>query len=373
MIATVKTKTTLDTIALKCDVSLLKDFEYTQEAFKSNNGTDDFDNKYYRLILKDTIKDLIFGLEKLELVKKERSQGVEHFIKLVINAKLLNTRYLEGLNIFNIKTALEYLTKKLKDFIKIKVSDILNKFQVGYCDFTKNIKVSDYSIIEYLKSINYHIVTSRSLKRIRTAFIENGTLNLMLSNKERFIIYDKNNELESMINDSKHKYFINSNKELLKLSENILRLETRIIGSKRLSKILNIKLKNDSDYITLNQILNSNNNIGYERLKSYIPKKQREIIDINYKSMENIKDFKKYHYGKSLFTDYHKDYNKLKADVFSIITKNENNKNKIRTARNNYYNSLDSINYYLCFNELRENKINYSILFNEVLEKLKVA
>lgn len=373
MIALTKNQSTLDTIALKCDVSLLNDFEITKKAFKPNNGTDDYDNKYYRLILKDTIKDFIFGLERLEVVKKETSEGIKHFIRLVINAKLLNIKYLEGLNKNNIKIALDYLTGSLKDFIKIKADDILNKFQVGYCDFTKNIKVSDYSITEYLKSINYHIVTNRQLKEIKTAYMEAGTLNLRLSNNERYIIYDKHNDCLCMLKDSKHKYFINSNKELLKLSENVLRLETRLIGKKRIAKILNIQLKNNDDYITLKQVLNSNINIGYDRLKSYIPKKQKNIIDVNYKAMENIKDFKKYHYGKSLFYDYHNDYNKLKSDIFLIITKNENDKSKIRTARNNYYNSLDSINYYLCFNELKENKINYTVLFNEVMEKLKVA
>ena len=164
MVTLTKNLTTLDTIALKCDISLLKDFSYIREAFKSNNGTDDFDKKYYRLILKDNIKDFIYGLERLEIVKKETSEGIDNFIRLVINAKLLNNQYLEGLNKNNIKTALEYLTTKLKDFIKIKADDVLNIFSVGYCDFTKNIKVINYNVIDYIRSINYHIITMSVLK-----------------------------------------------------------------------------------------------------------------------------------------------------------------------------------------------------------------
>lgn len=379
MIATAENHTTLDTIALKCEVSLLKDFEYVKSAFKVNSGTDDFDNKYYRLILKDTIKDMIFGLERLELVKKESSEGIKQFIRLVINAKLLNTRYLEGLNIFNINTALEYLTESLKQFIKLRIDDILNVFSVGYSDFTKNIKVYEYDIIEYLRSINYHIVTSRSLKSVKTAFMEAGTLNLMLSNKEKYIIYDKNNELQSMINDSKHKYFINSNKELLQLSENVLRLETRIITKKRLAKILNIQLKNENDYITLKQVLNSNVNVAYDRLKSYIPKKKKDIIDVNYDSINNIKDFIKYNSGAGFYInnrngDNTVNYDKIKNSVINMVSSEKLSKKYLnQKIRKSYYDILDMISYYFCFNELKENKINYTVLFNEVIDKLKVA
>lgn len=379
MVTLTKNLTTLDTIALKCDISLLKDFSYIREAFKSNNGTDDFDKKYYRLILKDTIKDFIYGLERLEIVKKETSEGIDNFIRLVINAKLLNNQYLEGLNKNNIKTALEYLTTKLKDFIKIKADDILNIFSVGYCDFTKNIKVINYNVIEYIRSINYHIITNRSLKKVRTAYMEAGTLNLMLSNKEKYIIYDKNNELQSMINDSKHKYFINDNKELLKLSENVLRLETRIIGKKRLSKILNIQLKNNDDYITLKQVLNNNINIAYNRLKSYIAKRKKDIISIDYSSMNNSKDYIRYNTGSGFYFNYKNDdntvnYDKIKNDVIDKVLREKLSKRyakqKIKAI---YYNILDTITYYFCFNELKESKINYTFLFNEVMEKLEVA
>lgn len=361
--------TTLDSIILSTNFDNIK---INKDNFKKIIAYDDDNNKSIIYSLKDKIKNNIFGLEKLLVKNKATKQGKIKKIELGFNAKLLGTEYLQGLSKKNIKQALKGLTKKLKHSIKLNVKNILNKYRVGYCDFTKNINVSDYSITEYLKAINYHVITNRQLKDIKTTFLNEGTLTFMLSNSERFIIYDKNKELHSMIDDKKQGSFIGAYPQLLKKSLNILRLETRIIGNKRLSKILNIQLKNDDDYITLKQVLNSEVNLSYERLKAYSNKKiKNDVIDINFSNINKLKDFNKYLIGKSLFETYNKDYNKLKKDLINIY-KNHNSKNKTYIFKV-FYRYLDNINYYLCFNELRENKINYTVLFNEIIDKLKVA
>lgn len=360
---------TLDSIILSTNFDNIK---INKSDFKKIIAYDDDNNKSIIHILKDKIKNHIFGLEKLSIKHKETKQGIIKKIELGFNAKILGTEYLQGLSKKNIRQSLKELTKKLKHSIKLKYKDILNKYRVGYCDFTKNIKVFDYSISEYLKAINYHVITNRQLKDIKTTFLNEGTLTFMLSNSERFIIYDKNKELQSMIDDKKQGAFIGAYPNLLKSSLNVLRLETRIIGNKRIAKILNIQLKNDDDFITLNQVLNSNINIAYDRLDKYSNKKiKSDVIDTNFYSINKLKDFNKYFIGKSLFETYNKDYNKLKKDLISIY-KNHNSKNKTYIFKI-FYRYLDNINYYLCFNELKENKINYTVLFNEIIEKLKVA
>lgn len=363
--------TTLDSVILSTNFDNIK---INKDNFKKIIAYDDDNNKSIIYSLKDKIKNSIFGLEKLLVKNKTTKQGIIKKIELGFNAKLLGIDYLQGLSKKNIKQSLKELTKKLKHSIKLNAKHILNKYRVGYCDFTKNIKVSNYPIIEYLKSINYHVITNRQLKDIKTTFLNEGTLTFMLSNSERFIIYDKNKELHSMIDDKKQGSFIGAYPQLLKKSLEVLRLETRIIGNKRLAKILDIKLKKDNDYITLKQVLNSQINISYERLKAYSNKKiTSDVIDTNFYNISSVKYFKKYFIGKSLFETYNKDYNKLKKDIFNIYNNYKHKRKNKNYAYRVFYKQLDDINYYLCFNELKENNINYTVLFNEIIEKLKVA
>lgn len=361
--------TSLDTIVLSNYFDKLR---INKKYFKKIIAYDDDNNKSILYILKDKIKNNIYGLEKIQIKHKDIKQGIIKKIELSFNAKVLGYRYLEGITKKNIKQVLKKIVRKLKPCIKLNAKEILNKYRIGYCDFTKNIKLFNYSINEYLKSINYHVITNRQLKDIRTAFLNEGTLSFMLSNSERFIIYDKNKELQSMIDDKKQAGFIGKYSNLLKSSMNVLRFETRIIGNKRIAKILNIKLKNDDDYITLRQVLNSNINIAYNRFEIYSNKKiNNDVIDVNYYNFNKIKDFDKYLSGEALFNRYRKNYIKIKDDL-SNIYKKHNSKNKTYINKV-YYKYLDKINYYLCFNELKENKINYTVLFNEILEKLKIA
>ena len=361
--------TSLDTIVLSNYFEKLK---INKKYFKKIIAYDDDNNKSILYILKDKIKNDIFGLEKIQIKHKDIKQGIIKKIDLSFNAKVLGCRYLEGITKKNIKQVLKKIVKKLKPCIKLNAKEILNKYRIGYCDFTKNIKVFDYSITEYLKSINYHVITNRQLKDIKTTFLSEGTLSFMLSNSERFIIYDKNKELQSMIDDKKQAGFIGKHSSLLKSSMNVLRLETRIIGNKRIAKILNIELKNDDDYITLKQVLNSNINIAYNRLELYSSKKNNnDVVDVNFYNLNKIKDFDNYFIGKSLFYEYKKDYKNLKNALSNVY---KNHKSTDKTYINKlYYQRLNYINYYLCFNELKENKINYTVLFNEILKKLKVA
>lgn len=362
-------QTTLDTVVLSNYFEKLK---INKEYFKKIIAYDDDDNKSILYILKDKIKNNIYGLEKIQIKHKDIKQGIIKKIELSFNAKILGFRYLEGITKNNIKQPLKKMVEKLKPYIKLNAKEILNKYRIGYCDFTKNIKVFDYPIKEYLKSIDYHIIVNRQLKDIKTTFLNEGTLSFMLSNNERFIIYDKNRELQSMIDDKKHSSFIGEYSNLLKSSINVLRFETRIIGNKRIAKILNIELKNDDDYITLKQVLNSNINIAYNRLELYSNKKiNNDVVDVNFYNLNNYKDFQNYGFGEYLFNKYKKDYKKLK-NILSNVYKNHKSKDKTYSNKL-YYRCLDKINYYLCFNELKENKINYTVLFNEILKKLKVA
>ena len=128
---------TLDSIILSTNFDNIK---INKSDFKKIIAYDDDNNKSIIHILKDKIKNHIFGLEKLSIKHKETKQGIIKKIELGFNAKILGTEYLQGLSKKNIRQSLKELTKKLKHSIKLKYKDILNKYRVGYCNFTKNIK-----------------------------------------------------------------------------------------------------------------------------------------------------------------------------------------------------------------------------------------
>lgn len=343
------------------------------------------DNQYKiikKYILNSDIKNKIYGLEKLDIsqVYFENKYGLKFDFRaprlsIMFNAKLLKNDYLIGLNKSNISPALDNLIKPLENIIKLSKRAILNNFNIGYIDFTENIKINNqYNILDYIKAIEYGTEIKRGIKQIKTIYEDEGTLYFDLTYKNKYKFYDKNKELIDTIKSPKNsvnKQFYSKYTALIDKSVNILRCELRINNKNhKLQKLLNIS---ENEKITLEKILNANikNNIPYSFLVKYSSNDTFNKIDYEIKDFNNIKNYKDYLMGCGINQLYFNN-KKIKNGLMKLKKDISNNcqNNSKPTKYNNFKKALKYHNLYL---NTQKNKIDYLSIYNDLLNKLKKA
>lgn len=375
----------LDTIALNKQfktINSINDLIIDISAFTENINKSYIHNQYKitkKYILNSDIKAKIYGLEKLE-IKQVYFEGVDGFdtvynpiINLMFNAKLLKNNYLYGLNKNNIDIALNNLIKPLENIIKLSKRIILKGFNVGYVDFTENIKIDNqYLILDYLKAIEYGTEIKRGIKQIKTIYESEGTLYFDLTYKNKYKFYDKNREVIDTIKSPKNsvnKQFYSKYTGLITKSYNNLRCELRINNKNhKLQKLLNIS---ENEKITLEKILNANikNNIPYSFLVKYSSVDTINKIDYHYNfNNKNYNDFLIGYAINQKYFDNSKnsfEIKKLKKDIFNFYKNNSKS-----TKYNNFKKALKCHNLYL---NTQKNKIDYLSIYNDLLNKLKIS
>lgn len=369
----------LDTVAIFKDFGTVKDIKDLIIDFKAFIKTIQKQciNNQYKTVIKYTllenIKANIYGLEKLELkqviIENDKNEIINFYkpkVLIMFNSKLLQNDYLKGLNKNNIDTALNNLIFPLEKIIKLSKRIILNNFEIGYIDFTENIIIdSQYTIFDYLKSIEYSTEIKRGLKNINTRFQSQGTLYFDLSYNGTYKIYDKHKDITDTINARKNtvnKRFYNEYTDLIAKSNNILRFEVRIFNKKhRLNKKLGFS---SSEKISLNKILNQNINIPFSELLKYSDRENTKYFDDKVKN--NKKDFFNFLLGDAINRLYIEKPNgliELKNDIFKYW------KNR-KSQYNNLKKAMNSVKIYL---SKLDKPINYYQIFNDILYKLSIA
>ena len=375
----------LDTIALNKTLETIKNLneiilDFT--AFTVNINKSYIANNQYKITKKynlhETIKNKIYGLEKLEIkqiyFENEECEKKDMYVpimSIMFNSKLLHNDYLSGLNKNNIDIALQNLIKPLENIIKLSKRIILNNFQVGYVDFTENIKIdTQYTICDYLKAIEYGTEIKRGLKQINTRFVNEGTLYFDLSYKNNYKFYDKQKDINDTIKSRKNtvnKQFYTEYNNLLAKSNNILRCEIRFNNKNhRLYKLLNIP---KTKKITLNKLLNSNlkNNVPYSELKRF------SSIDTYHKIIYELKnnDIKNYFdllIGYAINNIY---FNSKKESPITELKKDISESSINKSKQTKYNNIKKAILLHRKYLTTQKNKIDYLSIYNDLLNRLK--
>ena len=379
-----------DTIAINKqfeNINSINDLIIDTSAFTENINKsyihNQINNQYKiikKYILNSDIKAKIYGLEKLDIsqVYFENKYGLKFDFRaprlsIMFNAKLLKNDYLIGLNKSNISPALDNLIKPLENIIKLSKRAILNNFNIGYIDFTENIKINNqYNILDYIKAIEYGTEIKRGIKQIKTIYESEGTLYFDLTYKNKYKFYDKNKELIDTIKSPKNsvnKQFYSKYTALIDKSVNILRCELRINNKNhKLQKLLNIS---ENEKITLEKILNANikNNIPYSFLVKYSSNDTFNKNDYHYNF--NNKKYYDFLIGYAINQKYFDnsknsfEIKKLKKDIFDFY------KNNSKPTK--YNNFKKALKYHSLYLNTQKNKINYSSIYNDLLNKLKKA
>lgn len=374
--------TKLDTIKLKksfntCyelqDIIDNKDFIINKDCFiKYSSKPKELKNDNYLkrefLELKQSVKDEIYGLEKLYIYQSYITDSVDKKIKtyvpimcLVFNSKLLHNDYLKSINKNNIDMALNNLITPLSNIIKLSNRFILNNFQVYQIDFTDNLKIKNYEIKDCIKAISYNsnIIDN---KKIYNDY--DTTLSYKMPYKTRFLFYDKHIEIKDTIKavkDSVNKRFFNKYSDLIANSSGIFRIERRL-NKKQLYKYLNTP---KTEKITLNKILNSSVNINYFELEKITKNKAKKMIETKLQ-IKNKKDLNDYVINYFLYNYFNYDLNKIKDLIFALPCYSLQSKYKLFDK----YKSI--IKKYKNKNK-KDKQVDYIKLLNHIKNKLKTA
>lgn len=357
---------------------IVKDYNNFDYSEKIKNVFDIKNNSKYKLHIKsynlsNHIKNRVCGLEKLSLLETRENHSNDitntsssYDLIINFNAKCLKENYLNNITKNNYDDVVKHLINSLQEIIKLN-DDVFYNSDVRKLDYTKNIKLDNYSIKDTLITLSKILYPNRTLKRIHKDFVNNETLYFHTSKKSRDKLYSKYNDLIELSNDVNYSSFKEYSDLLIaKNSNNILRYEISFNKHKMIKKYFDVKA-DDFNCIKFNDLLNSNKNIVYDRFNKYFNKKQKDFFTMidnkaNNNKFNSNKDFETYMLGQALYFQYKDNYELLKKDAYSFNEKNR------KTKYNYFVKYKNAMSFYLMNREATN--IDYKSCFNDFYNKL---
>lgn len=324
-------------------------------------------------VLSEYIKKQTVGLEHLKVIETIITYDVFNVsrsldLNIVFNAKALKYDYLQNITKSNYDIVVKYFISNLSKYCKI--SDvILYNCDVRTLDYTKNIITDKYSIQEVLRTLSSITTYSRTLKRIHKDFIDDNTLYFHTSQKSKDKLYSKYYDLKKLSEDKKYINFKEyADNILVANKDNILRYEITFNKHKMIKNYFDVK-SDENNKIKFIDLLNSTNNVVYNRFNKYYEKKSHKELfkmfdnDLSIDRFKNVKDYDKYLLGMSLFLKYKDDYSLMKKDIYRLSS------SKTRQAGYGLYKKHEQA--LLFYKSHSESEINYIDCFNDFTNKLK--
>lgn len=357
---------------------IVKDYNNFDYSEKIKNVFDIKNNSKYKVHIKsynlsNYIKSEVCGLEKLSLLETRENHSndiakssASYDLIINFNAKCLKENYLNNITKNNYSSVVNHLINGLQKVIKLNDNVFYNS-NVRKLDYTKNIKLDNYSIKDTLITLSKILYPNRTLKRIHKDFVNNETLYFHTSKKSRDKLYSKYNDLIELSNDNNYNSFKEYSDLLIaKNINNILRYEISFNKHKMIKKYFDVKA-DDFNCIKFIDLLNSSKNIVYDRFNKYFTKKQKDfftMVDnkINNNKFNSIKDYKKYMLGQSLYFQYKDNYELMKKDIYSF---NDGSRN---TKYRHFVDCKNAMSFYLMNRETTN--IDYKSCFNSFYNKL---
>lgn len=357
---------------------IVKDYNNFDYSEKIKNVFDIKNNSKYKVHIKsynlsNYIKSEVCGLEKLSLLETRENHSndiakssASYDLIINFNAKCLKENYLNNITKNNYSSVVNHLINRLQKVIKLNDNVFYNS-NVRKLDYTKNIKLDNYSIKDTLITLSKILYPNRTLKRIHKDFVNNETLYFHTSKKSRDKLYSKYNDLIELSNDNNYNSFKEYSDLLIaKNINNILRYEISFNKHKMIKKYFDVKA-DDFNCIKFIDLLNSSKNIVYDRFNKYFTKKQKDFFTMvdnkaNNNKFKSIKDYKSYMLGQSLYFQYKDNYELMKKDIYSF---NDGSRN---TKYRHFVDCKNAMSFYLMNREATN--IDYKSCFNDFYNKL---